>query len=180
LPTRSASPTDFLTLYQSCIEFTQTYLDGPKTQKVLDKLVVPQHKGEAEVWQNSRWLNRDTVPLPPSRRTWGPWSFVGFWITTGVNISGWTGGSALLSLGLTVRTSYDSIELMIEQAMISAVIGQLLVAACVVMTGLFGAKWHVGFPMWNRVVWGLRASYFPLANRIVLSFTWCASESNSA
>jgi NCS1 family nucleobase:cation symporter-1 len=83
----------------------------------------------------------------------------------------------LLSLGLTVRTSYDSIELMIEQAMISAVIGQLLVAACVVMTGLFGAKWHVGFPMWNRVVWGLRASYFPLANRIVLSFTWCASES---
>jgi len=49
-------------------------------------------------------LNRDTVPLPPSRRTWGPWSFVGYWITTGVNISGWTGGSALLSLGLTVRT----------------------------------------------------------------------------
>lgn len=61
--------------------------------------------------------------------------------------------------------------------MISAVIGQLLVAACVVMTGLFGARWHVGFPMWNRVVWGLRASYFPLANRIVLSFTWCASKS---
>jgi len=59
--------------------------------------------------------------------------------------------------------------------MISAVIGQCLVAACVVMTGLFGAKWHVGFPMWNRVVWGLRASYFPLANRIVLSFTWCSS-----
>lgn len=84
--------------------------------------MVPQHKGEAEVWQNSRWvnpshtpssntdiqLNRDTVPLPPSRRTWGPWSFVGFWITTGVNISGWTGGSALLSLGLTVRT-YDEV-----------------------------------------------------------------------
>jgi cytosine/uracil/thiamine/allantoin permease len=69
------------------------------------------------------------------------------------------------------------VELMSEQAMISAVIGQLLVAACVVMTGLFGAKWHVGFPMWNRVVWGLRASYFPLANRIVLSFTWCASMS---
>lgn len=67
------------------------------------------------------------------------------------------------------------IGLKVEQAMISAVIGQLLVAACVVMTGLFGAKWHVGFPMWNRVVWGLRASYFPLANRIVLSFTWCAS-----
>jgi NCS1 family nucleobase:cation symporter-1 len=89
--------------------------------------------------------------------------------------------------GQVVQHSYHSvlpsvriligIELRVEQAMISAVIGQLLVAACVVMTGLFGAKWHVGFPMWNRVVWGLRASYFPLANRIVLSFTWCASMS---
>jgi cytosine/uracil/thiamine/allantoin permease len=61
--------------------------------------------------------------------------------------------------------------------MISAVIGQFLVAGCVVMTGLVGARWHIGFPMWNRVVWGLRASYFPLANRVILSFTWCASTS---
>lgn len=50
-------------------------------------------------------------------------------------------------------------------------------ATCVVLTGLIGAKWHVGFPMWNRVVWGLRASYFPLLNRVILSFTWCSSES---
>lgn len=60
--------------------------------------------------------------------------------------------------------------------MISAVIGQFLVAGCVVLTGLVGAKWHVGFPMWNRVVWGMKASYFPLANRIVLSFTWSSSK----
>jgi hypothetical protein len=32
-------------------------MTGPKTQRVLDKLVVPQHKGEAEVWQNSRWVS---------------------------------------------------------------------------------------------------------------------------
>lgn len=32
-------------------------MPGPKTQKLLDKLVVPQHKGEEEVWQNSRWVS---------------------------------------------------------------------------------------------------------------------------
>jgi glucose dehydrogenase len=32
-----------------------------------------------------------------------------------------------------------------------AVIGQLLVAGAVILTGLVGAEWHVGFPMWNRV-----------------------------
>jgi len=31
------------------------------------------------------------------------------------------------------------------------VVGQCLVAMAVVLTGLVGARWHVGFPMWNRV-----------------------------
>ena len=35
--------------------------------------------------------------------------------------------------------------------MAAAVVGQVLVALCVVLTGLVGARWHVGFPMWNRV-----------------------------
>lgn len=49
-----------------------------------------------------------------------------------VNISGWTGGSSLLSLGLTVG-----------QAMAVTVVGNLLVAAAVVGTGIIGAKWCV-------------------------------------
>jgi len=47
-------------------------------------------------------LNRDNVPLPPHRRTWGFWSYVGFWVTSGVSVSGWVGGASLLSLGLTI------------------------------------------------------------------------------
>lgn len=26
------------------------------------------------------YVNKDTRPLPPSRRTYGPWSFVGLWM----------------------------------------------------------------------------------------------------
>lgn len=51
-----------------------------------------------------------------------------------VNISGWTGGSSLLSLGLTVG-----------QAMAVTVVGNLLVSAAVVGTGMIGAKWCVSF-----------------------------------
>nr|XP_019007707.1 uncharacterized protein I206_07341 [Kwoniella pini CBS 10737]OCF46488.1 hypothetical protein I206_07341 [Kwoniella pini CBS 10737] len=133
--------------------------------KILARLEVPQREEEAEVWQQSRWLNRDNVPLPPSRRLWGTWSYVGFWCATGINISGWTGGSSLLSLGLSVR-----------EAMAVAVIGQCLVAGACVLTGLFGAEWHVGFPLWNRTTWGMKASFFPLLNRIALSFTWSATQ----
>lgn len=32
-------------------------MPGPKTQALMEKLVVPQHKGEEEVWQTSRWVS---------------------------------------------------------------------------------------------------------------------------
>jgi nucleobase:cation symporter-1, NCS1 family len=49
------------------------------------------------------YVNRDTRPLPPSRRTYGPWEFVGLWMVTGsFNVGGWTTGSSVISLGLNV------------------------------------------------------------------------------
>ena len=42
------------------------------------------------------------------------------------------------------------------------VVGQFIVAGAVILTGLVGAKWHVGFPMWNRMTWGMRAAWFPV------------------
>lgn len=52
------------------------------------------------------YVNKDTRPLPPSRRTYGPWEFVGLWMVTGsFNVGGWTTGSSLISLGLNVWVS---------------------------------------------------------------------------
>lgn len=57
-------------------------------------------------------LNKDTRPLPPSRRTYGPWEFVTLWMVTGsFNVGGWTVGSSLISLGLNVWVSPDGYEL---------------------------------------------------------------------
>lgn len=53
------------------------------------------------------YVNKDTRPLPPSRRTYGPWEFVGLWMVTGsFNVGGWTTGSSLISLGLNVWVNY--------------------------------------------------------------------------
>ncbi|KAI0641784.1 NCS1 nucleoside transporter family [Trametes meyenii] len=115
-----------------------------------------EFEGEA-----TAWVNRDIVPLPPSRRTWGAWSFVGYWMLTGFNISGWTTASSLLGIGLNVW-----------QAMVSVTIGQLIVAVAVVANGFVGAEWHIGFPVYNRFVFGVYGSFFPLLMRILLSIVW--------
>lgn len=54
------------------------------------------------------YVNKDTRPLPPSRRPYGPWHFVGLWMVTGsFNVGGWTTGSSLISLGLNVWVRYE-------------------------------------------------------------------------
>ncbi|RPD58302.1 NCS1 nucleoside transporter family [Lentinus tigrinus ALCF2SS1-7] len=129
------------------------------TQGLMRRLEVRQKN--AYEGQTNAWINRDIVPLPPSRRTWGSWSFVGFWLLTGFNISGWTTASSLLGLGLNVW-----------QAMVSVIIGQLIVGVAVVANGFVGAEWHIGFPVYNRFVWGVFGSFFPLLMRILLSIVW--------
>ncbi|KAJ7465101.1 NCS1 nucleoside transporter family [Mycena latifolia] len=141
-----------------------------KSTNLLKRLEVP-HEKDAN-FELSRWINRDIVPLPPSRRTWGPWNFVGFWLVTGVNISGWTTASSVLSLGLNVW-----------QAMLTVIIANIIVGFAVALTGLPGGTWHIGFPVLNRSVWGMYGSFFPLLLRIILSFisygvqTWFGGQS---
>ncbi|KAJ7166348.1 NCS1 nucleoside transporter family [Mycena crocata] len=126
---------------------------------MLKRLEVP-HEKDAN-FELGRWINRDIVPLPPSRRTWGAWSFVGFWLVTGINISGWTTASSLLSLGLNVW-----------QAILAVTIGNIIVGFAVALNGLPGGEWHIGFPVINRYVWGIYGSFFPLLMRIMLSIVW--------
>jgi NCS1 family nucleobase:cation symporter-1 len=47
--------------------------------------------------QTDRWSNRDLIPLPPERRTWGWFNFYGFWAITSLNIVNWQTPSSYLS-----------------------------------------------------------------------------------
>lgn len=72
------------------------------TRRLLHRLEVKQDT-DADV---DIYLSKDTRPLPPSRRTYGPWEFVGLWLVTGsFNVGGWTVGSSVISLGLNVWVS---------------------------------------------------------------------------
>ncbi|KAL3468948.1 permease for cytosine/purines, uracil, thiamine, allantoin-domain-containing protein [Aspergillus californicus] len=111
------------------------------------------------------YVNKDTRPLPPSRRPYGPWHFIGLWMITGsFNVGGWTTGSSLISLGLNVW-----------QAMLAIIIAQTFAGLLCVAGGHPGAKWHVGFPIWMKQNWGIWGYLFPMAIRVFLSFVWTAT-----
>jgi NCS1 family nucleobase:cation symporter-1 len=56
-------------------------------------------------------------------------------------------GSSMVAVGLSVW-----------QAMIAVIIGRIIIAAMAVLNGYPGAEWHIGFPVFSRMVWGMRVS----------------------
>ncbi|KAJ4324806.1 hypothetical protein N0V94_001035 [Neodidymelliopsis sp. IMI 364377] len=113
--------------------------------------------------QTDAWSNRDLIPLPPERRTWDSFTFFGFWAIASLNIANWQTPSTYLTMGLSV-----------PQAMLIVVISRLLIALFSVLIAWIGLKWHIGFTVQNRYSWGLRGSFIPLLQRILLNFIWNA------
>ncbi|RYP71977.1 hypothetical protein DL770_008039 [Monosporascus sp. CRB-9-2] len=52
------------------------------------------------------------------------------------------------------------------------IIGNIIATATIIVNSLPGIYLHLGFPVFNRAVWGMRGAQFPLWNRIFLSFVW--------
>jgi NCS1 family nucleobase:cation symporter-1 len=63
---------------------------------VLNKRI--QLQGDAAQYeQTDAWSNRDLIPLPPSRRTWGWFNFFGFWSIASLNLANWQTPNTYLS-----------------------------------------------------------------------------------
>lgn len=58
------------------------------------------------------------------------------------------------------------------QSMVVIILGRLLISIFSTLIAWCGLTWHIGFTIQNRFSWGLRASYIPLLQRILLNFIW--------
>ncbi|KAI1107570.1 uracil permease [Jackrogersella minutella] len=138
-------------------------VDGLRSRFESVKEKVRLHGDAAQHEQTDKWSNRDLIPLPPKRRTWGWFHYFGFWTLSSLNITNWQTPSSFLTQGLSV-----------PQAMLIIVVGRLLISAFATLIAWCGIRWHIGFTIQNRFTWGMRASYVPLLMRILLNFIWNA------
>ncbi|KAL4915672.1 permease for cytosine/purines, uracil, thiamine, allantoin-domain-containing protein [Aspergillus aurantiobrunneus] len=112
-------------------------------------------------YENTTWCNRDLIPIPPERRTYGVWSYFGYWTVSGSCISAWSTGSTLLSFGLSP-----------QQAIGVVILGGFLSGLLAVFCGWMGEVHHIGFTVSSRFSWGTRGSYFPVILRTFVSCMW--------
>ncbi|KAJ5014215.1 Transporter aclS [Colletotrichum sp. SAR 10_99] len=130
-------------------------------QKVKEAVILKSDESRHE--EVSAWSNRDLIPLPPSRRTWGWFNFFGSWSLSSLNVATWQTPNTFLTQGLSVG-----------QAMAVIVVSRALCCLFAILVAWCGLTWHIGFTVQNRYTWGFRASYIPLMQRILLNFIWNA------
>ncbi|KAL4773513.1 permease for cytosine/purines, uracil, thiamine, allantoin-domain-containing protein [Aspergillus nidulans var. acristatus] len=112
-------------------------------------------------YENTTWCNRDLIPIPPERRTYGVWSYFGYWTVSGACVSAWSTGSTLLAFGLSPQQAIGVIFL-----------GSFLTGLLSVFCGWMGEVHHIGFTVSSRFSWGMRGSYFPVILRSFVGCMW--------
>ncbi|KAL6245852.1 hypothetical protein RBB50_007005 [Rhinocladiella similis] len=132
---------------------------GHKWEQLKVRLQVP--KDEDSYYENTRWCNRDLIPMPPERRTWGIWGYCGYWTVSGSCISAWSTGSTLLAFGLSP-----------QQAIGVVIVGGILTGMLAVACGWMGETHHIGFTVSSRFSWGMNGSYFPVVLRVFVACMW--------
>ncbi|EIM83707.1 uncharacterized protein STEHIDRAFT_140792 [Stereum hirsutum FP-91666 SS1] len=132
-------------------------------QRVNSAVKLRGEEGKHE--KTNAWSNRDLIPLPPARRTWGFFEFFGFWTLGSLNVATWQTPNTFLTAGLSVG-----------QALGVIIVGRAIIGLFATLVAWCGLKYHIGYTVQNRYSWGMRASYIPLLQRILLNFIWNASQ----
>lgn len=61
--------------------------------------------------------------------------------------------------------------------MVATIIAKMIISGVAILNGYVGAEWHIGFPVFSRVIWGMYGSYLALVQRILLGLVWFAVQS---
>ncbi|SCW02502.1 LAFE_0F07844g1_1 [Lachancea fermentati] len=121
--------------------------------RFLRKLEVP-HEGKPL----SVLRNPDLEPVPDKERTWGFWSYFAYWGLPNFSVATFSTGSALLALDLNIQQSIGAL-----------VIANVLIAVATILNSNPGIKYHIGFTLDQRMIFGIYGSYLGIIIRVGLS-----------
>lgn len=113
-----------------------------------------------EVPDSPLW-NPDLAPTPLSRRTWTTYNIAALWIGMSVVITTYTLASGLIGQGM-----------LWWQAMITILLGNVIVLVPMVLNAHAGTKYGVSFPVLCRASFGVRGANIPAMLRAIVACGW--------
>src|ERR687888_135773 len=105
--------------------------------------------------------NADLAPTPLSRRTWSTYHIAALWIGMSVVITTYTLASGLMQQGMTWW-----------QAMLTILLGNVIVLVPMILNAHAGTKYGVSFPVLCRASFGVRGANIPAILRAIVACGW--------
>ena len=115
---------------------------------------------DTELSSSPLW-NEDLAPTPAEGRTWSTYSIAALWIGMSVVITTYTLASGLMSQGMTWW-----------QAMVTILLGNVIVLIPMVLNAHAGTKYGISFPVMCRASFGVRGANIPALLRAVVACGW--------
>lgn len=123
-------------------------------------------KQESSIAPPDVWTNADQDPVPPEKLTWNQWTFVTYWFSDMVTLSGWEAASSIVTTGLSAT---DAVLITLTAGICNAI--------PTVLNGCIGADLHIPFPIAARASYGYWLSYFCVVSRGILALFWFGVQS---
>ncbi len=105
--------------------------------------------------------NPDLIPTTPAQRTWSTWHIAALWIGMAVCIPTYTLAAGMISQGMSWW-----------QAVLTVMLGNLIVLVPMVLNGHGGTKYGVPFPVLVRSSFGTTGAHIPSIARALVACGW--------
>ena len=105
--------------------------------------------------------NQDLAPTSLSRRTWSAYDIAALWISMSVVITTYTLASGLMQEGMRWW-----------QAMLTILLGNVVVLVPMILNGHAGTKYGISFPVLCRASFGVRGANVPAILRALVACGW--------
>lgn len=105
--------------------------------------------------------NADIAPVPQPRRDWKAISFFSLWVGMAVNIPTYMIAASLVEGGMSW-----------QQAMLTVLLGNLIVLVPMALSGHAGTKYGIPFPVFARASFGINGAHIPSFLRAIVACGW--------
>ena len=105
--------------------------------------------------------NPDLAPVPTDQRTWSAWNIAALWIGMAVCIPTYTLAASMISNGLRWW-----------QAVLTVMLGNLIVLVPMILNAHGGTKYGVPFPVLARASFGTTGAHIPSIARALVACGW--------
>jgi NCS1 family nucleobase:cation symporter-1 len=128
--------------------------------------VLDQSASSLAANHDPRLYNKDLAPTTASQRTWGTYNYIALWFSMSMEVTTYMLASSLIAGGMNWK-----------QAILTILLGNLIVLAPMLLNAHAGTKYGIPFPVFVRASFGTRGANLPAMLRAIVACGWFGIQS---